>query len=138
MGRECPAKGKRCDNCKLIGHFRRVCRRVSEIHNDEPDTYDETAYERATKSSEEDYNEVEYLYMIDEEGIDVSMITDPTAVTEADLGTKDGKWKTFDVLMDTGAKISVLYIKDFESLGMDKKDLFGPKIPIRGFGKGAA
>ena len=132
---ECPAKNRRCDFCKELGHYRKVCRRVTEIQETEPE-HDLDNLNEGTDmigSMAQTYDTSEYLYML--------KVAEPrkrkrTPITGVQIRMTDGTWKEFKALADTGAGTSAINIGRIHEFGIKRETLRAEGLPVRGFGGG--
>ena len=130
---ECPARNRRCDFCKQMGHYKKVCRQVNEIsENDENEQEEEEEIVGVIDTvSQTHYDRSEFLYTINGEGE-----KRVKAFTNVRIRSLNGNWMTVRVLADTGAFTAAKNINKIAEFGIKRESLKADGLPVVGFGQG--
>ena len=141
FNRTCPALNRKCDLCGEVGHYRRVCRKVNEVQPMLSDSVIDFGGENSAQANVEQpsdltvveqYDPVEFLFPVTE----MNRVSGSKATTNVDVRTGAGGWQSMEVLVDTGAGVSVIDRRMMLVQGYNPSSVSGTPIPLKGFGNG--
>ena len=114
----CPAKGKQCNKCGVMGHFGRVCRRAQKQQNAQKQPPRRVNWVEEESENDEDKNEDEEQYVL---GIDGS--GSPPFMMKGKINRKK-----FCLMIDSGSPVTIINYEELQKI-LQYETLFVRPLP---------